>query len=429
MEKKIAIVQFPGSNCEDESIFALKRVGISCEPFLWNDSVEKLKEFAGYFIVGGFSYEDRSRAGVIASLDPVMTAIADEAGKGKVVLGICNGAQVLVETGLVPGYASRHVGMVLAPNRMEKTGQLVGVGYYNNHCYLKTGLLKGSNAFNRCLGPDDLIRVPFAHAEGRFIFEDTLADQMEQQQMLAFRYVDSKGKIQEDYPVNPNGSERSVAAVVNPSGNVMAMMPHPERVPEGDVIFESVGEYMKEYDQTLFTGKTIAEPERATDQDTVTDFKLGEDKWQIPVKLIITDNTACSVEDALQKKGMKVEVERWILWTLESSKQITQSERHKILSTGELLNTNKEFVDEVANIGSDGENAISLLVDSPVQPAGAMKKQTLEKRFGVKNIDKLRQRTIWKVKAKEGELDVEGLMKSHIFHNPVTDKITKLVTV
>ena len=165
--KTVAVIQFPGSNCENESIFALQRAGIACEPFLWNGPVERLRDFAGYFIVGGFSYEDRSRAGVIASLDPVMGVIAEESRKGKPVLGICNGAQILVETGLVPGYESRppthrgsRVAIMLAPNRMERDGEIIGVGYYNDHCHLKTGLPMGSNAFNRKLGPDDVIRVP-----------------------------------------------------------------------------------------------------------------------------------------------------------------------------------------------------------------------------------------------------------------------------
>jgi hypothetical protein len=144
MAKKIAVVQFPGSNCEDESMFALRRAGIPCEQFLWNAPVEGLADYAGYFIVGGFSYEDRSRAGVIASLEPVLQRIAAEARKGKVVLGICNGAQVLVESGLVPGYTSQHLGMVLAPNRMERAGKIVGVGYYNDIATCKQGSTRGA---------------------------------------------------------------------------------------------------------------------------------------------------------------------------------------------------------------------------------------------------------------------------------------------
>ncbi len=100
---QIAIIQFPGSNTERETLIACHRVGLNPIEFLWNESVERLSDFDGYIIVGGFAYEDRSRAGVIAALDPIMKQIKIEAENGKPVLGICNGAQILVESGLVPG--------------------------------------------------------------------------------------------------------------------------------------------------------------------------------------------------------------------------------------------------------------------------------------------------------------------------------------
>ena len=99
----IAIIQFPGSNTERETFMACSRVGLNAEAFLWNKNHQSLNNFDGFIIVGGFSYEDRSRAGVIAALDPIMEQIKYQAGLGKPVLGICNGAQILVETGMVPG--------------------------------------------------------------------------------------------------------------------------------------------------------------------------------------------------------------------------------------------------------------------------------------------------------------------------------------
>jgi len=427
MEKKIAVVQFPGSNCEDESIFALKRAGIPCEQFLWNAPVERLKEYAGYFIVGGFSYEDRSRAGVIASLDSVMQEIKREARKGKVVLGICNGAQVLVESGIVPGYESMHLGMVLAPNRMERAGKLVGVGYYNDHCYLQTGLQPGRNAFNRKLGAQDLIKIPFAHAEGRFIFEPTLAQQMQEKGMLAFRYVNAKGEQVTDYPVNPNGSELNVAAVTNPAGNVMAMMPHPERVTGGDAIFESIAEYVAEYDRVGFEWGSLVEPKRDSHEDAIPSGKLEDGLEHMPVKLIITDNTACSIEDALEKKGYHVEVDRWILWSIESEKPLTQTQKQTLVTSGELLNTNKEWIDETSSVTTAETGSACFLVDSPVNPVAAMKLQTLTRRFGMKQLKNIRMRMIWKVKDLSGKgVDWKALVKTHIFHNPVTDSITRL---
>ena len=137
MNLKIAIIQFPGSNTERETFMACRRVGLNPIEFLWNELAEKLTDFDGYVIIGGFAYEDRSRSGVIASLDPIMKQIKLEAEKGKPVLGICNGAQILVESGLVPGLNNHRLGMALTDNKRVKGGHVVGVGYYNTWANLQ----------------------------------------------------------------------------------------------------------------------------------------------------------------------------------------------------------------------------------------------------------------------------------------------------
>src|SRR5437870_1035688 len=128
---RIGIIQFPGSNCERETMLAIKRAEMEPVEFLWNESRDKLREMDGYVIVGGFSYEDRGRAGIIAALDPVMQEIKAQSEKGKPILGICNGAQILVETGLVPGLADDVVGMALTDNKRMRDGIVLGTGYYN----------------------------------------------------------------------------------------------------------------------------------------------------------------------------------------------------------------------------------------------------------------------------------------------------------
>src|SRR5688572_427484 len=119
---RIAVVQFPGSNCERETMLALTRAGMEPVEFLWNQEQEQLRSFAGYVLVGGFSYEDRSRSGIIAALDPVMQIIREESQQGKPVLGICNGAQILVEAGLVPGLANYKLGAALTNNKQISKG-------------------------------------------------------------------------------------------------------------------------------------------------------------------------------------------------------------------------------------------------------------------------------------------------------------------
>ena len=114
---KIGIIQFPGSNTERETFMACQRVGMEPVEVLWNSSQKILSDMVGYIIIGGFSYEDRSRAGVIAALEPIMQQIKIESEKGKPVLGICNGAQILVESGLVPGLKDYSIGVALTDNK------------------------------------------------------------------------------------------------------------------------------------------------------------------------------------------------------------------------------------------------------------------------------------------------------------------------
>ncbi|MFQ6673650.1 MAG: phosphoribosylformylglycinamidine synthase subunit PurQ, partial [Fidelibacterota bacterium] len=156
---KIAIVQFPGSNCERESTLAVKRAGMKPVEFLWNEPIARLQDCDGYFLVGGFAYEDRSRAGIIASLEPVMETIRHESEKGKPVLGICNGAQVLVETGLVPGLEGWGLGMALATNRRTRDGHVVGTGYYNAWVNIQLTAPSHRCAFSRHLTPGQWITL------------------------------------------------------------------------------------------------------------------------------------------------------------------------------------------------------------------------------------------------------------------------------
>ncbi|MBT4177525.1 MAG: phosphoribosylformylglycinamidine synthase I, partial [Candidatus Marinimicrobia bacterium] len=212
----IAIIQFPGSNTERETLMACRRVGLNPIEFLWNEPAENLSNFDGYIIVGGFAYEDRSRAGVIAALDPIMKQIKIEAESGKPVLGICNGAQILVESGLVPGLENHRVGMALTDNKRVKGGHVLGVGYYNTWANLQLTASTGRCAFTRKLKTGEWINVPLAHGEGRFIIPDELLEKMIENEQTVFRYCDDEGIISDEFPTNPNGSMFNLAAVCNP---------------------------------------------------------------------------------------------------------------------------------------------------------------------------------------------------------------------
>ncbi|WP_131796042.1 phosphoribosylformylglycinamidine synthase I, partial [Legionella lansingensis] len=243
---RIGLIQFPGSNCERETALAVKRAGMEPIEFLWNEDLQKLHTLDGYILVGGFSYEDRSRAGIIAALDPVIKEIKAQSATGKPVLGICNGAQILVESGMVPGLNQADMTIALAENKRVSEGKILGKGFYNAWVNMRLNNHGQPNAFTRHLTPQDIINLPVAHGEGRFVMPEALFKMITEQDLNLFQYCDSQGEIVENFPINPNGSMGNIAAIINKAGNVLSMMPHPERTMSGDPIFASMRDYIVE---------------------------------------------------------------------------------------------------------------------------------------------------------------------------------------
>ena len=219
----VAIIHSPGFNCVYERARPVRSAGLEAELFRWNDDPALLDRTIAVILPGGFSYQDRIRAGVVAAKDRIMDKLDDLARGGRPLLGICNGAQVLVESGFIPGLHWERVDLALAPNRMADRE-----GYYCNWIFLRRE--KGGCIWTGAMDEGHIIPVPIAHAEGRFVTGDNdILDEMKRNDQIALRYCTQAGEIDPAFPVNPNGSMENIAAVCNAGGNVMAMMPHPER--------------------------------------------------------------------------------------------------------------------------------------------------------------------------------------------------------
>jgi len=219
----IAVIYFPGNNCEEESLKAVVAAGMKGDIVRWNQR-NNIQKYDGFVIPGGWAYEDRIRAGVIAAKDPVFDTIKKEAAKGKPILGICNGAQALVEIGMIPGLKKK-VEMALAPNINPFVS-----GYYCTFVNVKSEQEKGKCAFTSFTEKDEVIPMPIAHGEGRFVTKDKeLIDKLIKNKQIIFRYSTDEGKVEKEFPTNPNGAVNNIAAICNKKGNVMAIMPHPER--------------------------------------------------------------------------------------------------------------------------------------------------------------------------------------------------------
>ncbi len=196
---RFGVIVFPGSNCDHDAWYALSHnLGQPCD-FIWHDS-SALGNVDAVILPGGFSYGDYLRCGAIAKFSPVMTAVQKFAADGGLVLGICNGFQILVESGLLPG--------ALLRNRDLKFV-----------CRTVSVRVETTNSpFTSAASRGQILRLPVAHGEGSYFADDRTLDQLEAEDRVSLRYID-----------NPNGSLRNIAGILSPQRNVMGMMPHPER--------------------------------------------------------------------------------------------------------------------------------------------------------------------------------------------------------
>ena len=223
---KFAIVTFPGSNCDYDAYHAVTDALGEEAVYVWHKS-QDLEGADVVILPGGFSYGDYLRAGAIARFSPIMAAVGAHAERGGPVLAICNGFQVACEAGLLPGALLRNASLkfVCEPRhlRVENADTLFTSRYERGQ----------------------IVTIPVAHGEGRYTADDDTLDRLEGEGRVVFRYVDAAGD--ENVPGNPNGSMRAIAGIVSASGNVLGMMPHPERAvdpllgsADGTALFESL---------------------------------------------------------------------------------------------------------------------------------------------------------------------------------------------
>ncbi len=211
---RCGVVIFPGSNCDHDVYHVLKHVLGQETRFLWHQDTD-LRGVDLVVLPGGFSYGDYLRGGSMAALSPLMAAVREHAEDGGLVLGICNGFQILVEMGLLPGAMRRNQGL----------------RFVCKDVYLRVE--RDDLPFTRGYREGQVLRLPIAHAEGNYEDSDAHLDALEAAGQVVFRYASPEGvPADPDDPWNPNGSARGIAGVANREGNVLGMMPHPERVSE-----------------------------------------------------------------------------------------------------------------------------------------------------------------------------------------------------
>lgn len=221
---KFGVVTFPGSNCDEDMVYVLETILGQEVERLWHKDTD-LKGVDFVVLPGGFSYGDYLRSGAIAKLSPIMGSVIEHANKGGYVLGICNGFQILTESGLLEG--------ALLHNDNQK--------FICKNVYLKSS--STDTAINKDLRTDKAYKIPIAHGEGRYYASEEVIKRMEDNGQIIFRYCDEQGEVTAD--VNPNGSLQNIAGVCNASKNVFGMMPHPERAADHELANQDGVEFFR----------------------------------------------------------------------------------------------------------------------------------------------------------------------------------------
>lgn len=226
----VGVIVFPGSNCDHDAYHAAKHVFGLDARFIWHEEAS-VGDVDVVIVPGGFSYGDYLRSGAVARFSPVMQDVVRFADEGGLVLGICNGFQILCEAGLLPGTLMRNESLRFS-------------------CKWATLRVESADTpFTRSMEAERIVRFPIAHGEGRYFAEDDVLDDLEAHDQIVFRYATEDGEVTE--AANPNGSLRNIAGVVNRERNVLGLMPHPERCVEplvggvdGALLFESLIEHL-----------------------------------------------------------------------------------------------------------------------------------------------------------------------------------------
>jgi phosphoribosylformylglycinamidine synthase subunit PurQ / glutaminase len=223
---KFGVLVFPGSNCDQDTYNVIAEIAHQPVTLLWHDS-ESLENCDAILVPGGFAYGDYLRTGAIARFSPVMQSVKKFAADGGLVLGICNGFQILCESGLLPGALMRNQGLK----------------YICKQVYLRTETT--NTPFTQRLSKGQVVKIPIGHMEGNYFCDEATLAELERDDRVVFRYSTPTGEITKD--ANPNGSISNIAGVLNEGRNVLGMMPHPDRSSEamlgssdGLAIFESM---------------------------------------------------------------------------------------------------------------------------------------------------------------------------------------------
>lgn len=406
---RIAVIQFPGSHGEREAMQAIERAGMEPVEFLWNEDSTKLSSMDGYVIVGGFSFHDQPRPGIIAALNPLMKELAVQSELGKPILGMGNGAQILVESGLVPGLENNKAAIALVENK-RADNHAFDTQFLNEWVYVRLSDQYQRNAFTHHLTPQHVLHIPIASSAGRFVLPPALLQEVREHGLNVFQYCDANGLIDSAVTVNPIGSVDNIAAISNKAGNVLAMMPHIERTINGDAIFLSMRAYI-EKGLCQKVEPLHYYPRRIP----VTDYHKPSSAIECLLVSPRLDEQAKTVESTLRQHGFQITVRCYMHWEIESA---TTLDLDLVTKTGVLFDE-----DAVSFLPSRPLNSSArlFLVRAKDDWRGSAKTLRLQNMPELNNIRAVRFGIVWEFIFEQDIGDdgiIDKILATNIIHHP-----------
>ncbi|MGI6432964.1 MAG: phosphoribosylformylglycinamidine synthase subunit PurQ [Sphaerochaetaceae bacterium] len=411
MKARLAVIEFPGTNDITTVVKAAKKANIEAVVYRWNEKELDFSSFDAYVLAGGFSFQDRSRGGIIAALDPLMEKLKSEDAKGKPILGINNGAQILLEAGLVPGFDRYEVAGSCAPNLQLVDNTVLDASFYHATVFVKP--LNSSLFFE-----NTVIEGYIGTTEGRFVFEPEVLKMLYENKVAMLQYCDFEGTVAQEFPTNPTGSMDNLAAIGNHKGNVLASMVQPKPPALSQMLLAMVTNKKLKSSFVPFTLPSRA-PSKSIRQATQKDAELI-------VGTAITDDTSLSVEKRLHLMGIAVRIQRFIHWEIGKQENASAKQWEADVATAkksfELYNHNKEYLLQTL---PSSDLAFLTRCSATEDALGRKTAQVLQKHYGITTFASLRHSVLWLLTVDENatfdkEEVIEKALATNIFNNPIS---------
>ncbi len=386
---QIALLKGQDFRSENEIIGALSRAGMFAQILSWNESAKQLSDFQGFIITGDDISQGYPRPGVLAAFSPMMQALFEQSKLGKPILGIGNGAHILVEAGLVPGLERNQLGLALTDNESDFHPAQINIRLSKGYQW---------NAFTRHLSPQTIFQITSSVNPARFMIPPVLLAEIERNGLDVFQYCNDRGVI---------ASDHSIAAIANKTGNVMAMLPHPEHTKQGEAIFTSMREYIV---------KRCISPSVTLDYQPrflpLKKYHASAYTFEYVTSMAEMDPCAITVENVLFENDMPVKIKRAIHWEIQCD---SESIFEEVKSTGVLSGDNQKAIIHLEAMKEPQQTVF--LVRPKEDILGLQKLETLKNNFGLEGIQKISYSTLWYISASEKHI-VDRIIRSTLLFNP-----------